>query len=176
MARIRKFASYRRTQRPYTRVSKFREKSFIRVTPNTRIVRFDMGNTKKEFPYKVSLSSKIELNIRDNAIESARTVSNRLLEKNLGTTGFHIRIKAYPHHILRENPVASGAGADRFSTGMKKSFGKPIGQAVILKKGQVLFEVGVDKSGVDVAKAAMKRAATKLPCSCNVVITEIKKQ
>ncbi|MBU0615340.1 MAG: 50S ribosomal protein L16 [Nanoarchaeota archaeon] len=172
MARLRRFSSYRRTQRPYTRVSKFREKSYIRMTPNTRIIRFDMGNLQKTFPCQVKLAVKTELNIRDNAIESARTVSNRVLESTLGTTGFNMKVRAYPHHVLRENPIASGAGADRFSTGMKKSFGKPIGQACLLKKGQVLFQVGVDEKNIPLAKTAMRKAATKLPCTCSIEIVK----
>ena len=85
-----------------------------------------------------------------------------------------MRIRPYPHHILRENPLASGAGADRFSTGMKKSFGKPIGQAVRLKKGSILFEVKVDKNNLKLARTALKRAASKLPCSTTIQVIEAK--
>ena len=115
------------------------------------------------------LKSKDSLQIRHNAIESARLSANRLLEKNLGKQGFCLRIRIYPHHILRENPLASGAGADRMSTGMKKSFGKPIGIAAQVHKGQVLFEASVDKEHFETAKMALKRASYKLPCSCMIV-------
>jgi len=174
MARIRKFVAYRRLERPYTRISKFKKKSFIRITPNIAVVRFDNGNTKKKFQYTLSLNSKSDLQIRDNALESARVTSTRLLESNLGPTGFHMRIKVYPFHVLRENPLASGAGADRFSTGMQKSFGKPIGNAARIKKGQTVFEVSVDKAHLDLAKMALGRATKKLPCSYAIKINENK--
>src|SRR3989344_3540125 len=120
MARIRKFVAYRTLERPYTRVSKFKKKSYIKTTPHIKIVSFDMGTPQKKFPYTLKLKSKSGLQIRDNAIESARETSNRLLEKTIGLSNYHMKIHAYPFHILRENPLATGAGADRFSTGMQK--------------------------------------------------------
>lgn len=170
MARIRKFAAYRNTKRPYTRVSKFKAKSFIRMTPNPRVVKFSTGNLKKKFPYILNLNAKAHLNVRDNALESARQTSNRMLENTVGLTAYKLEVKVYPHHILRENPLASGAGADRFSTGMKKAFGKPIGVAARVKKGQTMFQIGVDEKNVALAKQALSRAATKLPCSCQIEV------
>ena len=83
---------------------------------------------------------------------------------------YHLKINIYPHHILRENPLAAGAGADRMSTGMKMSFGKPIGLAAQVKKGQTLLSVNVDKENLEVAKQALKKASHKLPCSCIVKV------
>ena len=71
-------------------------------------------------------------------------------------------------------PGAVGAGADRFSTGMQKSFGKPIGNAAQVKKGQVIFEIGIDKANLELAKKALTRAKTKLPCSCIIEVKENK--
>ena len=78
MARIRKFVSYRKIERPYTRTSKYKEKAFIRVNPNLRIVAFETGTPNKRFQYTLNLISKDELQIRDNALESAKQTSNRL--------------------------------------------------------------------------------------------------
>ncbi len=64
----------------------------------------------------------------------------------------------------------SGAGADRFSTGMKKSFGKPIGQAARVKKGETICQVDVDKKNLEVAKKAMHRASMKMACPCTVTV------
>ncbi len=175
MVRIRKFCAYRRPERPYTRVSKFKNKSFIRVSPNVAVVRFDAGNLSKKFQYTLSLHSKSDLQIRDNALESARQTSTRLLESNLGLSGFHLKIKPYPFHVLRENPLAAGAGADRFSTGMQKAFGKPIGNAARIRKGQSIFEISVDKGNQEIAKKALSRASKKLPCSCTIKVVENKK-
>lgn len=164
MAKKRKFCAYRRLERPYTRKSKFRKKSFVRSSPNTKIVRFDMGNVSKDsWEYSVVLVAKGNLNIRDMAIESARQVMNKHLETKLGRDAYHLRIKAYPHHMLRENPLASGAGADRMSTGMKMSFGKVVGIAARVPKGKEVFEVKVAKANVDTARVALKKASQKLP-------------
>ena len=46
MARIRKGVSYRRLERPYTRKSKFRAKSFVRAVPHSKIAKFEFGNFK----------------------------------------------------------------------------------------------------------------------------------
>ena len=74
--------------------------------------------------------------------------------------------------MLREHALASGAGADRFSSGMAHSFGKPIGVAARVKKGQTLFQVSVDKQNLEIAKQALERASKKLPCSCAIQIVE----
>lgn len=170
MAKIRKFCSYRNIKRPYTRVSKYKKKAYIRMTPNPKVVRFTTGNSNKRFEYTLRLNSKAELNIRDNALESARQVSNRLLETKVGLTFYKLNLRVYPFHVLRENPLAQGAGADRFSTGMSHAFGKPIGIAARIKKGQTIFQVDTDQKNLDLAKEALIRAATKLPCSCAIEI------
>lgn len=108
------------------------------------------------------------MNIRHNAIEAARMSSNRHLETALGKD-YHLRVKIYPFHVLRENPLASGAGADRMSTGMQKSYGKTIGCAARVFEGQTIFELRVNKQNVRVAKEALVRAAKKVPCSCKIL-------
>ena len=174
MVRLRKFVAYRRLERPYTRTSKFKAKSYIRMTPNVKIVRFDTGDTNKIFNCTLNLLSKSDLNIRDNALESARQTSNKLLESYLGLNGFHMKIKVYPYHVLREHALAAGAGADRFSSGMAHSFGKPTGLAARIKKGQAIFQVNVDKQNLGVARQALERASKKLPCSCTIQVIEKK--
>lgn len=169
MARLRKFVSYRRLERPYTRTSKFRKKAYVRGLPNCKIVRFDMGNVKRDYDFTLHLISKQSLQIRHEAIEAARLTSNRLLDRKLGKQNFHLRIRIYPHHILRENPLAAGAGADRFSTGMSHSFGKVIGIAAQVKKGQELMTLRVNKENLRLARTALKRASYKLPCTAMVV-------
>ena len=131
-----------------------------------------MGDLKRDFKYTVCIKANDSLQIRHNALESARLTSNRLLEKTCGKNGYKLKIMVYPHHILRENPLASGAGADRMSTGMKKSFGKPIGLAAQVRKGQKLFEVSVDENFLEVGKKAMDRIKHKVACSCKVEVKE----
>ena len=169
MARLKKAVTYRRIERPYTRKSKYRELNYVRAVPVSKIVRYDMGNLTKQYPLYMDFVSGEAYQLRHNAIESARLTCNRYLEKNLGKAGFHFKIRIYPHHIIKENPLATGAGADRMSTGMKKAFGKPIGVAAQVRKGQVLFSVGVEKQHKDIAKQALKRISYKLPFKAKVV-------
>jgi|TARA_B100001964_G_scaffold235963_1_gene296945 large subunit ribosomal protein L10e len=174
MARIRKFVSYRRIERPYTRTSKYKGKSYVKISPNIRIAGFELGSPKKRFQYTLKLISKDNLQIRDNALESAKQTSNKILESTLGLSGYHLKLKPYPHHVLRENPLAAGAGADRFSTGMQRAFGKPIGNAAQIKKGDTIFHVSVNKLNLELAKTALTRASKKLPCSCTIQLVENK--
>lgn len=170
MARLRKFSAYQNLERPYTRVSKFNKKNFVRGGfPQVGIVRFESGNPHEKFDTILKLNTQEALNIRQNALESARMTSNRLLEKNLGKS-YYFKIKVYPFHILRENPLAAGAGADRMSTGMQKAFGKPIGSAARVKEGQTIIELRVNQPHLKLAREALSRAAKKLPCSCKIII------
>ena len=166
MAKLRRSRAYRRIERPYTRISKFKKKSFIRITPTRKITRFQMGEGKHK--YSLDLIPKASVQIRQEAIESARQTSLRWLEKTLSKSGFFFRIRKYPHHILRENPLAAGAGADRVSTGMKQSFGKPIGVALQLKEGEKFFTVSVNEEGIDDARKALRRAIKKMPCGFTI--------
>ncbi|MBI2136659.1 50S ribosomal protein L16 [Candidatus Woesearchaeota archaeon] len=174
MAKLRKFNAYRRLERPYTRVSKYRKKNFVKSNPAITIARFVMGEQRTDYQYTLNLLSKEDLQIRANAFESARQTSNKLMEDALGKAGYFIQIRKYPHHILRENPLASGAGADRMSTGMAGAYGNPIGHAAQVRRGNPLFTVKVNKQNLELAKKALHRAAYKLPKSCFIEIIENK--
>lgn len=175
MAKLLNASAYRNIERPYTRKSKYRKKSFVRAVPHNKIVRFVMGDRTSEFEYVVKLKSKSPLQIRHEAIESARKTCNReLMEK--APENYRFKIRMYPHHVLRNNPLAAGAGADRMSTGMSHSFGKPIGIAAQVREGQTMFQVKVDKDRVDVAKRALHKARQKLPCGCRVTVERVDDQ
>lgn len=165
MAKLRKGVSYRRIERPYTRRSKYKNKMYVRSVPVSKVVRYNMGNTTRVFQHTLYLVSKSDLQIRHNALESARVVCIRILEQNLPKNAYFFQIRVYPHHILRENPLAAGAGADRMSTGMQRSFGKCIGVAAQVKKGKEIFTIKVDKQYIDVAKQALKAASYKFACA-----------
>ena len=172
MSKLRKFCAYRNMKRAYTRKSKFRAKSFIRASPVTRIVRFDMGNlVKTDWPVKMHLVCRLDLNIRDNALESARQVANKLMEGQVGVDNFHLRIRVFPHHMMRENPIAAGAGADRISTGMSQSFGKVIGLAARVYKNTPIFEISTTPQFADKAKEALTKASKKMPASYSIIVT-----
>src|SRR3989344_9663939 len=101
MVRLRKFVAYRHLKRPFTRKSRFNEKSYLKSVPSIVIARFNMGNPRKQYPYRVQLGVKKALQIRHNALESARQTSNRMMEKALGNTGYAMTLLVYPHPALR---------------------------------------------------------------------------
>ncbi len=169
MAKLRKGCAYRNLNpSAYTRISKYRHLSFARVRPASKIVKFNMGDINKKYDYKVYAVSKDDYQLRHNAIEAARQSANRLLESKAGKNMYFLRVRPFPHHILRENPLAAGAGADRMSTGMKHSFGKPIGIAARVRKGQIIVEVHVEKQHLDIAKKAVLRFTHKIPYGCYI--------
>ena len=168
MAKLRKGVSYTNLERPYTRKSKYRAKNFVRAVPHSKLVRYVMGDPKREdWESGFQLLSEQPIQLRHNALESARMTANRLMERKLGKGQYFFRIRPYTHHVLRENRLASGAGADRLSTGMKKSFGNPVGIAAQGKKGQIVMEVKGNNE--EIIKRALKRASYKLPGSYRIV-------
>jgi len=166
---LRKAGAYsKKKARPYTRKSKVRGKSYIRTVPNSMIVKFKMGDLKKfdkgKFPIVIEVVSKDDIQVRDNAIESVRQFLNRFLVEKLGGSEFYLEAKVYPHHVLRENKMLTGAGSDRMQTGMSQSFGKTIGRAAFVKKGQVLFIIAVrSEKGEIEARKLIKSAKSRLP-------------
>jgi large subunit ribosomal protein L10e len=155
--------------KPYTRISIRRpKKSYVKGVPAPRIHQFEVGEDK-DFPLVFFLVSKNDVQIRSNALEAARVAATKYLTKGVGERNFFLKILVYPHHVLRENPMATGAGADRFSEGMRKSFGKPIGQAARVKKGQKIIMIKAPENYEKTIRTAQKRAASKLPCSCRII-------
>ena len=146
--------------------------AFVPGAPNPTITIFHMGDRTRELSHRVSLFSKDSLQIRHNALEAARIASNRVLSGSLGKN-YHFTTKIYPHHILRENPIAKGAGADRFQKGMKGAFGKTIGTAAQVKSGQELMHIDVDENNIERAKTALERAGKKLPCKYKIEVKKV---
>ena len=147
---LRKASAYtKKYARPFTRASKKRAKSYIKTVPNSKIVKYKMGDIKGydngEFPVKIGIISKENVQIRDNPIEAIRQYFNRFLQDKVGKE-FYLEVKVVPHHILRENKMLTGAGADRMQSGMKHAFGKAVGSAAQVKKGSTLFTVMVDEN------------------------------
>lgn len=172
--KLRKGQCYRRVKRAYTRKSRFKKDNYIKAVPNHKIVKFNMGNHKKEFTYRVDLYSKGELQIRHNAIEAARQVINRKLVKTLGVQEFYLTVRTYPHHAQRENRQLGGAHSDRIQTGMKHAFGKIMNVAARVKEGAPLFTGFVDDRGLEIIKQAFRSSAAKLPCKIGIDIVKLK--
>lgn len=127
--------------------------------------------TKGEYDLVLYLVAKHSVQIRDNALEAARIVATKFLEKNLGTN-FFLKILVYPHHVLREKAIAMGAGADRFSEGMRHSFGSPSGTAAQLKIGQRIMRLSVKKESLEIAKQAFRKVGLKISTPVRVEIEE----
>ena len=175
MAGLRKAAAYsKRKVTPYTRASKKKSKSYIKTVPNSRIVKFKMGDLKgfagHRYPVKLEVVSKENIQIRDNSIEAVRQFLNRFLQAKLGKE-WYFEVKVFPHHIIRENKMLTGAGADRMQTGMARSFGKTMGRSAIVKKGQTLFTVAVKRNikHEQIARQLIKSVKSRLPGSISVV-------
>ena len=174
MPGLRSFRCYRRLERPYTRRSKYKKKNYVRSFPTHKIARFDMG-TKKLYTHIIKLVTKGTLQIRHNALESARLVVQTRMNELVGTSYF-LKLHPFPHHALRENKMLGGAHADRLQTGMAHSFGKVVNTAAQLKEGATLFTAYVDKEHVDQAKKALESANPRLPGAYAVIIAENKKK
>lgn len=160
---LRPASCYRSTKdRPWTRIATIvPSKNYIGASPHMKIRQFSMGNPIKEFKFIVDLKTEEEVQLRDNAMESARIAINRFLTKKLKDQYF-MKIRVYPHQILRENKQAQGAGADRIQKGMSHPFGKPIGRAIRITKGTILMSVLVDEANIETVKAALRRAGPRL--------------
>lgn len=167
---LRKGSAYtKKYARPFTRKSKKRAKSYIKTVPNSRIVKFKMGDisgfNNGKYPIQITIHSKENCQIRDNSIEAVRQFINRFVQTRVGKE-FYFEVRIYPHHILRENKMLTGAGADRMQTGMSRAFGKTIGRAALVKVNQPLFIVGVQNSKQEVeARKLISAVKSRLPCS-----------
>ncbi|MFA5357315.1 MAG: 50S ribosomal protein L16 [archaeon] len=158
-------------QRANTRVAPGKpRKSYIKTAPALKIRQFNMGNPLPAYDAIADLYVTEALDLRDNAIESARIAINRKLVKELGKESFFMKIRSYPNHILRENKQAQGAGADRVSQGMSLSFGGPIGRSARFKKGQTVFSILFMSPQKAIVKSALMRAKAKFSCSVGVKI------
>jgi len=129
-----------------------------------------MGNLSEEFPVEISLLAKEACQIRHSALESARIAANRILLEELGISNYHLKIRVYPHEVLRENKQATGAGADRVSQGMRNAFGKPIGTAAKVRTGQKLMTLMINPASFRMAKKSLLAAGQKLPTPIRLVV------
>jgi len=117
---------------------------YCRGVPDSKIRIYDVGNKKAPvdlFPFVAHLVCDEKQQISSEALEACRVAINKHLGKHVGKDGYHIRVRAHPYHVLRANKMLSCAGADRLSSGMRHSYGKPIGVAARVDIGQILLSV-----------------------------------
>lgn len=154
----------------YTRMSERKpRKSYIKGVPGIKVKQFEFGNRDGDFEKKYYLEVKDDVQIRHNAIEAARINANKHLVEELGEENYFLKVLVYPHHVLRENPLATGAGADRFQKGMRQAFGNPVGKAARMDRDQRFMYIATDSENEKAAKEALNRAKHKLPSGCRVV-------
>ncbi len=159
---------YRDISKPaYTR------REYITGIPGSKIAQHKMGGIDDEpedYPVQISLEVEETCQLRHGALESARLSANRHLIKELGEGNYKMILRKFPHHVLRENKQATGAGADRVSDGMRQAFGKPVGTAARIGSGDRVFTIWCDVEQAAVAKDALRRAYNKLSPPCRIVV------
>jgi large subunit ribosomal protein L10e len=146
---------------------------YIHGSPSPKVSKFNMGDLSTHFVRRVHLVSREGVQIRHNALESARVAANKVLFDKYGETGYRLQLNVYPHIILRENKMIATAGADRLQEGMRRAFGKPTGRAARVHDGQSILIVYVPEDGVDVAKKALDTASTKFPMRSRIVVEDV---
>jgi large subunit ribosomal protein L10e len=152
---------------PYTR------REYITGIPGSKIAQHQMGDRHRDaddYPVQISLEIEEECQLRHGALESARLSANRHLIKELGEGNYRMILRKFPHHVIRENKQATGAGADRVSDGMRQAFGKPVGTAARIDARDRLFTIYCAVEQADAAKEALRRAYNKLSPPCRVVV------
>lgn len=172
MAKLRTARAYRRIKRPLTRHSKLRALDYVKGAPYPKVAQYDMGELSKNFPFELQVITTINVQLRDTAIEAGRQAAVRYLDLE-AKGGWRMKVRAVPHHILREKPLATGAGADRFQQGMTLSYGQPAGHAAQLTKGKPVYSFYFEKEKIAFMKEAARKAITKLPIHCQIKVFDL---
>ncbi|AKB85960.1 50S ribosomal protein L16 [Methanococcoides methylutens] len=147
-------------------------RKYMGGVPGSHVIHYDMGNKTAEFPIKITLIADEKCQIQHKALEAARITANRAMTSAAGRAGYHIKLRVYPHEVLRENKQATGAGADRVSSGMRAAWGKNVGTAARVSAGQKIFTISMNKEHFPMAKDALRKAGQKLPTPVRLVVDQ----
>ncbi|MFA5019757.1 MAG: 50S ribosomal protein L16 [Candidatus Pacearchaeota archaeon] len=178
MVALRKASAYsKKYARPYTRVSKKKSKNFIKTAVDKKIAKYNMGDNKSyntgKYQTAIRIISKERIQIRDNALEAVRQSVSRQLESKIPKQ-YYFEVRVHPHHIMRENKMLTGAGADRMSSGMKHSYGKPSGRAALVKENQEIFVIYTNgDKNIKIAKEFLNSTKSKIPCATQIVVEKV---
>lgn len=148
----------------------YTRREYMGGVPGVKVTQFDMGNLTDELPVALTMVVIETCQIRHDALEAARISANRYLMADIGKQNYRFKVRVYPHQVLRENKQATGAGADRVSDGMRRAFGKAIGTAARVFRGQGVFTIHTTPQNFEKAKEAMRRAGHKLPTPYRLVV------
>ena len=155
------------TKPPYTR------KEYITGIPGSKIAQHKMGSIDAEpedYPVQMSLLLDESCQLRHGSLEAARLSANRYLIQELGEGNYKMILRKFPHQVLRENKQATGAGADRVSDGMRLAFGKVVGTAARIQRGERLFTAWCEVEDAPVVKEAFRRAYNKISPPCTIEV------
>lgn len=139
---------------------------FCRGVPDAKIRIFDCGAKRTGvdlFPFVAHLISDEKEQLSACALEAARVACNKYLTKTTGKEGYHIRTRCHPFHVIRQNKMLSCAGADRLSSGMRASYGKPMEMAARISIGDVIISVRSKDNNAPHVIEALRRAKFKFP-------------
>ncbi|MEM3227851.1 MAG: 50S ribosomal protein L16 [Candidatus Micrarchaeaceae archaeon] len=163
MARIRSAKTCRTpNSQAWARYSRKKpKKNYIKALPHTSLLIFKMGKDDPSFDTRLLLVPEQKVQLRSNALEAARQVANKYLEANI-LNNYFFRVMVFPHNVIREHKMASGAGADRISKGMSLAFGTPVSVAARVNKGQPVFMLAGNSSNKAHLLEAFRRASRKL--------------
>jgi len=146
-------------------------KSYVKSMPHNAIQITSMGIQHGYYTMRVDLVATRPIQIRDNSIEAARQAANKYLEaKMLGR--YHLFLRVFPHHVIREIRMVFGAGADRIQKGMKHAWGKPSDRAARMYPGSVFMTARVLEADIPHVKEAYRRAKNKLSGSYAIKVAE----
>ncbi len=141
----------------------YTRREYMGGVPASRITQFESGYSKGDFPIEMHLIAESPAAIRHTALEAARIAANRTIQKKAGSQGYFMKVHVYPHEVIRENKMATGAGADRISSGMRNAFGKAVGTAARVRTGQVVMSIRVGRAHFKEAKQALWKAGLRIP-------------
>lgn len=175
---LRKASAYSKMKaRPFTRVSRNKGKSYIKTVPVHKVVKFHIGNQADyragKHTYAVALFTEERVFIRDSALEAARQALTKKMDEN-ALNLYYLSVKVVPHHFMRENKTAAGAGADRMSTGMTQSYGVIIGRGALVPAGRPVFFISAATDTVArIARDALGQIKSKLPGRTRIVFQKL---
>lgn len=145
--------------------SRSHRKEYVRGGADPKIRLYDVGNRKKklaDYDVVLGMLSRLPRRYSHLTMEAIRISVNRRLADNAGKEAFHMRVCLHPYMTYREHAMMAFAGADRLSSGMRQSFGRPVGRCVPCKANQLIMMIGVDMKDVELCKEAMRIAGTKV--------------
>jgi large subunit ribosomal protein L10e len=151
----------------------YTRREYITGIPGSKIAQHKMGDADAEpedYPIQISLVAEEACQIRHGSLEASRLSANRHMLKEAGENNYKMILRKFPHHVIRENKQATGAGADRVSDGMRQSFGKIVGTAARVRKGDRLFTAWCSVDDADHVKEAFRRAYNKISPPARVVV------